>query len=232
GEGGPGTALGGVVKGKVEPVMAARVLEPIYETTGEFAKLVDVLEVMVAHNEDPLARVELLHRIARLHEQMIGNSHAAFDAYARGLRDDSGNQQTLGHLERLAQINNTLDQLARLYEGLAGPSSAIALDVPRQVDLLSRLARVHEQELGDIPKSIATYRRILDAEFDNKPAVLALDRLYTATAAWPQLTDVLRREIQLAEGASDPGEGTALQFRLGPTLQNEPREPAKARQGS
>src|SRR6185503_3264048 len=132
----------------------------------------------------------------------------------RALRDDSGNQQTLGHLERLAEINNNFDQLARLYEGLAEPT----LDVPRQVDLLSRLARVHEQELGDITKAIATYRRILDAEFDNKPAVLALDRMYSATSAWPQLTEVLRREIQLAEASSDSGSIAALQFRLGQTL--------------
>ncbi|HEX4416333.1 MAG TPA: tetratricopeptide repeat protein [Kofleriaceae bacterium] len=207
-------ALDGLVHGKTEPVMAARVLEPIYETTGEFPKLVDVLEVMVAHNEDPLARVELLHRIATLHEQMIGNSNAAFDAHARALRDDSGNQLTLGHIERLAEINNSFDQLARLYEGLAEPS----LDVPRQVDLLSRLARVHEQELGDVDKAIATYRKILDVEFDNKPAVLALDRLYTATAAWPQLTEILRREIQLAE---HDAEIAALQFRLGQTLETQ-----------
>src|SRR5262249_27633632 len=107
----------------------------------------------------------------------------------------------------------------KLYEGLADPSLA-SLDVPRQVDLLSRLARVHEQELGDIPRAIATHRRILDAEFDNKPAVLALDRLYSATAAWPQLTDILRREIQLADGGG-AGAVAALQFRLGQTLQNQ-----------
>jgi tetratricopeptide (TPR) repeat protein len=207
-------ALDGLVHGKTEPVMAARVLEPIYETTGEYPKLVDVLEVMVAHNDDPLARVDLLHRIAGLHEQMIGNGAAAFDAFARALRDDSGNQLTLGHIERLAEINNSFDQLAKLYELLAEPS----LDVPRQVDLLSRLARVHEQELGDITKAIATYRRILDVEFDNKPAVLALDRLYTATSAWPQLTDILRREIQLAD---HDGEIATLQFRLGQTLEGQ-----------
>ena len=110
-------ALDGLVHGKVEPVMAARVLEPIYETGGEYAKLVDVLEVMVAHNEDPLARVELLHRIAQLHEQMIGNAHAAFDAFARALRDDSGNQLTLGHIERLAEITGTWEPLARALRG-------------------------------------------------------------------------------------------------------------------
>src|SRR3954470_3705774 len=111
-------ALDGLVHGKTEPVMAAKVLEPIYDHAGEFAKLVDVLEVMVAHNEDPLARVELLHRIAQLHEQMIGNAIAAFDAHARALRDDSGNQVTLGNIERLAEINNNFDMLARLYEQL------------------------------------------------------------------------------------------------------------------
>jgi golgin subfamily B member 1 len=205
-------ALDGLVHGKIEPVMAARVLEPIYETTGEYPKLVDVLEVMVAHNDDPLSRVELLHRAAQLHEQMMASSEAAFDAHARALRDDPGNLVTLGHLERLSELNNSAAMLARLYEGLVEPS----LEVPRQVDLLSRLARVQEQELGEIPKAIATYRRILDVELDSKPAVLALDRLYSATGAWPQLTEILRREIQLAERDD---EIAALQFRLGQTLE-------------
>ncbi len=206
-------ALDGLVHGKVEPVMAAKVLEPIYEHSAEYAKLVDVLEVMVAHNEDSLARVDLLHRIATYHEQMIGNAPAAFDAHARALRDDSGNQLTLGHIERLAEITGSFETLGKLYQA----ESEKSLDVPRQVDLLTRLARVHEQELNDVPRSIATLRRILDVEFDNKPAVLALDRLYSSTAAWPELADILKREIQLGE----PGEIPTLQFRLGQTLQHQ-----------
>ncbi|MDB4953107.1 MAG: Tetratricopeptide 2 repeat protein, partial [Myxococcales bacterium] len=208
------SALDGLVKGKIEPVMAARVLEPIYDAAGDYAKLVDVLEVMVTNNDDPHARVDLLHRIAKYHEQMIGNAHAAFDAYARALRDDSGNQLTLGHIERLAEITGTWEPLAKLYEA----ESTKSLDVPRQVDLLTRLARVWEQELGDVPKSIGTYRKILDVEYDNKPAVLALDRLYTGTQAWPELTEILRREIQLASGDAEIAQ---LQFRLGQTLETQ-----------
>ena len=207
-------ALDGLVHGKTEPVMAARVLEPIYEAGQEFAKLVDVLEVMVAHNEDPLARVELLHRIASLHEQMIGNAAAAFDAYARALRDDAGNQTTLAHIERLAAITDSFEPLAKLYQA----ESEKSLDVPRQVDLMTRLARVHEEELGDVTRSIATLRRILDVEFDNKPAVLSLDRLYTQTAQWPELTETLKREIQLAEADH---EVAALQYRLGQVLEKQ-----------
>jgi tetratricopeptide (TPR) repeat protein len=205
-------ALDGLVHGKQEPVLAARVLEPIYEGGGEHAKLVDVLEVIVAHTEDPHARVDLYHRIANLGEYRIGNGRAAFDAFARALKDDSGNQQTLGHIERLADAVGTWTELASLY----GAEAEKSLDVPRQVDLWSRLARVQEQELGDVDKAIATYRRILDVEFDNKPAVLALDRLYTHTSRWKDLTDVLRREIQLA---NDDAEVLALQHRLGQTLE-------------
>src|SRR6185312_9350727 len=207
-------ALGGLVRGKVEPVMAARVLEPIFDATGEYGKLVEVLEVMVAHNEDPLARVELLHRIARLHEQMIGNAHAAFDAYSRALRDDSGNPQTLGHIERLAEITGTWEPLATLY----GTEAAKSMDVPRQVDLYTRLARVYEQELADIPHAIATLRKLLEVEFDNKPAVLALDRLYSSTGAWSELSEILRREAQLAESDAEIAD---LQFRLGQVLETE-----------
>jgi golgin subfamily B member 1 len=206
-------ALDQLVHGKVEPVLAARVLEPIYDASGEHHKLVHVLEVMVTHAEDPHARVELLHRIALLHEQRIGNAEAAFDAYARALRDDSGNQLTLGHLERLSEIINGWQNLAQLLSAEAEKS----LDVPRQVDLWSRLARVYEHELADVAKAIATYRRILDAEYDNRPAVHALDRLFTHTSAWPDLVQILRREIQLAESEED---GLALQFRLGQTFED------------
>lgn len=206
-------ALDGLVKKKEgEPVLAARVLEPIYEVTGEFAKLVEVLEVIVAHTEDPPARVELLHRVTALQEQRLDDPRAAFAALARALRDDAGNELTLGHLERLADLTGQWSELAALYSQEADKS----LDVPRQVDLLTRLARVYEQELTDVDRAIATHRRILEVEFDNKPAVLALDRLYTGTSRWKELAEILRREIQLAE-ADD--EVVALQFRLGQTLE-------------
>src|SRR5262249_18896713 len=86
-------ALDGLVHGKVEPVRAAKVLEPIYDAQADYPRLVDVLEVMVANSDDPAARVELLHRIARLQEQAIGNANKAFDAHARALRDDPGHAQ-------------------------------------------------------------------------------------------------------------------------------------------
>ncbi|HTM19059.1 MAG TPA: tetratricopeptide repeat protein [Kofleriaceae bacterium] len=206
-------ALDGLLRADTgEPVLAARVLEPIYEAAGEFARLIEVLEVMVKHAEDPMERVGLLHRIAQLYEARLEQHLEAYNAFARALREDNGNPQTLAHLERLADVTRVWTKLAELYASEADKS----LDVPRQVDLLSRLARVYEEELGLPEQAIATYKRILEVEFDNRPAVVALDRLYSGAERWQELSGILRKEIQLSE--SDE-EVLAHQFRLGQVLE-------------
>ena len=52
------------------------VLEPVYDAIGEWPKLISVLEVQVAHADDPFTKVDLLHRIARLYEESARRSRA------------------------------------------------------------------------------------------------------------------------------------------------------------
>src|SRR5262249_27542173 len=82
-------ALDGIVHGNAEPVLAATVLEPIFETGGEWERLIDVLEVMVKHADDVHRRVELLHRIADLYERNLDKLPQAFTAYGRALHENS-----------------------------------------------------------------------------------------------------------------------------------------------
>ncbi len=188
-----------------------------FEANGEWEKLIDVLDVMVRHTDDPVRRVELLHRIADYYERALESHPDAFKAYGQALREDSANEVTLGHLERLADQIKGWDELALLYESELGK----LLEVPRQVDMLLRVARVYEEELGKTEKAIATYRRVVDAEAENKEAILALDRLYQQTERWGDLADVLRREIRLAQNDE---EIVALQFRLGQLFEQNLRD--------
>ncbi len=73
----------------------ASVLEPVYESMGEWQKLISVLEVQVRFVEDPYQKVELLHRIARLYEENLGDHARAFETYARAVEADSQNEETL-----------------------------------------------------------------------------------------------------------------------------------------
>ncbi len=210
-------ALDGIVHGTEEPVLAAQVLEPIFETAGEWEKLIDVLEVMVAHAEDALRKVELLHRIAGYYERQLERGMNAFEAFCRALRLDPQNEESLKHLERLADSTKAWPSLAELYE-----SEVVKMqDVLQQVEMLLRVARVYEEEMQTEPKAIATFRRVLEVEPDNSSAILALDRLYERGQHWAELADILRREIRLA--VSD-AEIVALQFRLGQLFEQALRD--------
>ncbi len=201
-------ALDGLAHGEQEPVLAAQVLEPLYETAGDWERLIDVLEVTVRHTEDPIRRVELLHRIADYHERCLEDATSAFKAYGRALHDDSANELTLKQLERLAEITRAWGELAALYE----VELARLMEPLRQVEMLLRVARVYEAELAEADKAISTFRRVIDIDAENRDAIFALDRLYQGKEAWKELAEILRREIRL--GGTD-AEIIALQFRLG-----------------
>src|SRR5690606_29562413 len=72
-------ALEGIKGGEANPLAAAAVLEPVYDAMGEWQKLISVLEVQARFAQDPFTRVDLLHRIARLYEESLGDHARSFE---------------------------------------------------------------------------------------------------------------------------------------------------------
>src|SRR6185436_10204544 len=71
-------SLEGLKSGTKDPLGAAAVLEPVYEASSDWPKLIAVHEVQVQHSTDPFQKVDLLHRIARLYEDALDNHQSAF----------------------------------------------------------------------------------------------------------------------------------------------------------
>src|SRR5580658_7622262 len=210
-------ALEGLKDGEADPLGAAAVLEPVYEGASDWPKLISVHEVQVKHASDPLQKVELLHRIARLYEDALGDHASAFDTLARALPIDDGNEQTLGNLERLAMVVNRWPQVAELYDAQLdklGESD----QRERFVELGLRNAQIFEVQLEDVNGAIARYRRVSDTDPENLTAIRALDRLYLQTERWDDLAKVLARE---ADTAQSPDEILELRYRLGQVLQTK-----------
>ncbi|MGC4066071.1 MAG: hypothetical protein QM784_15750 [Polyangiaceae bacterium] len=67
----------------------------MYDSSGEWLKLISVLEVQVQHSDDPFVKTELLHRIAALYEESLNEPGLAFDTFARAVQVDSSNEQSL-----------------------------------------------------------------------------------------------------------------------------------------
>jgi tetratricopeptide (TPR) repeat protein len=190
-----------------EPVLAAAVLEPIYESAGEWDRVIAVYEVMQANVDDAVRKVELLSRIAELEERRLSHQSKAFEAYGRALHVDPSNVDVLQHLQRLAAETGHWAKLAALFSAELERLE----DTRAKVDMTLRLARVYEEETGQVDDAIATYSAVVDAEPDNKEALISLDRLYSHAQRWEELAEVIRREVRIA-----PSDETivALTFRL------------------
>ena len=202
-------SLEGIKNGSQAPLSAAGVLEPIYDTMGDWLRLISVLEVQVRFCEEAYEKVELLHRIARLYEESLGQHVNAFQTYARALTIDSQNEETLASLERLASVTDRWPILAALYDSevdkLAGEPEA-------RIELGLRVAQVYEVQLENIDEAIQRYRDVTEIEPDNQAALRALDRLYGVSEKWAELASILDRE---AETADTPDEILEFKYRLG-----------------
>jgi len=202
-------ALERLKNGDVDPLAAASVLEPFYDGSGAWEKLISVLEVQVRFQDDPYQRVDLLHRIAALYQDNLQNHHAAFDTYARALALDNTNQDTLAAIESLAGVTDRWAQAAALYDA----ELAKLDDNPDWlVELGLRTAGIYETQLEDLDSAVARYRRVLVAAPDNEKALSSLDRLFRQAERWGDLAQVLVRE---AETAEDPEAALEFKFRLG-----------------
>jgi hypothetical protein len=69
--------------------------------------------------------------------------------------------------------------------------------------ILYQVGAVYERELGDVPRAIDTYQRILELDPDDLQALSRLDVLYEQAQNWPELLSVLTREAEMA----GPAEG-------------------------
>jgi tetratricopeptide (TPR) repeat protein len=215
-------ALEGIKSGAKDPLGAALVLEPIYDATGEWNKLISVLEVQVKAADDPYQKVELLHRIARLYEEMLQDHNSAFDTYARAVQQDIANEESLANLERLAMLVTRWKEVAALYDQ---ELDKLSEDPGRFVELGLRLATIYETQLEDVESAVARYRRVLAVDAENHAAVSALDRLFTMTERWAELVEILKREADIGQS---PDEILEFKYRLGLTYQTRLNDLASA----
>ena len=188
-------ALEALMTGKDEPVLAAAVLEPIYESAGEWDRVIAVYEVMQAHSDDPVRTVELLSRIAEIEERRLSHQNAAFDVYGRALRVDPNNQDVLAHLERLAAETG---HWAKLSDAARERDREGRRTAPRDRSAAAPRARLRG---GDRPARRgdrhlpARHRAPIPTA---RQALVALDRLFGRAQQWDELAEVVRREIRIA----------------------------------
>lgn len=189
-----------------------QLLEPIYLATDQWRKRIAVYEAQVQITEDPYARVGLLCQIADLHENRAGDLQLAFHAYARAMSAEPENEDARSQVDRLAEQLGTWDAHIAAYEEALTHTQ----DQSIQAQLLTQIARVHDEKRGDPRSAITTYERLLEVELDDPAPLDSLEALHTMVGDWRGLVDVLQRKVQRAYESAERGE---LLLRAGSVLE-------------
>lgn len=184
----------------------ATILLPIYERMGADAEQVRCLEIQAEAAEDPRSRVALLLRTGELLRTM-GASERAFSVYAQAFREDPENRVAQTALEEIAAIDDRWADFAALYE------EAVAKDLPsdQMRQLLTKLARLYDSQLGDAERAIACFQRAVDIDPSDNRSLDALEALYSRDQNWEQLLEVYRSKVELEP---DPGAREHLRFKI------------------
>ena len=180
---------------------AAVVLEAVYTAKDEIRDLVRVLEIRLEFATEREDRREILARIAELRDERLKDDTGALESFARlvPVDPDDVNART-----RLLEIARRTGQNARAAEVMTEAAKTAKSPQPR-AEILSEVARLHEQVLGDAARAQAVYMQVLEIDPDDPdlvlPAARSLERIFAASGQHAELAKMLKLQVRLEDNA-------------------------------
>ena len=172
---------------------------------GEQAQLLLTDSADRAH--EPAARVEYQRQLARLEPDPA----RAAASWQRLLELAPEDREASAGLLQVLRGGPDVDALEKALR------RALALEERPEgrVALLSELAMLQEERLGDPAGATATLKRLLELAPGSREAMARLDRLHVAGERWVELGELLARELTAARQAKDQPAVLVLSQRLG-----------------
>lgn len=148
-------------------------LDRIYNRTGRYRELLDVLARQVSAAATPRQKINLYERIASLHDEEFLDHAKAAEAREAILELDPANDASLTALARHYRHLAKWEDLVKLYEKHADTTG----DEARRVELLVQRARVLAEQIGSPERATKAYDQILELAPGHAGALEALARL-------------------------------------------------------
>ncbi len=173
---------------------ASKVLESVYDRTEQYEFLAQVLEIQLEQEYDPMQQVQLLVRIACIHQDALSNYDAAFDDLARILKINQDRE----YIDRIESLCDILDNTAKLVDVYVEVVANV-YEPEKQVAFDNRIADLLRNRLGDEKRAEEFYKTTLEVSSDDAHALEALDEIYTKRESWTDLLEILDAKFNAAK---------------------------------
>lgn len=172
---------------------ACRVLTDRYEKAGRWNDLVGLLEKRLEATEDTQARSQILHEIARISTEALGDPRAAATAYEAALELRPDDARAIASLKEIyeEQDPHALFQLRR-------KELALLSDARREA-AIRELIVMAEQIGADNAARIELLEAAVETSPDDDDAADRLEVLYESEQAWDALIQIRSRRAEDVE---------------------------------
>ncbi len=203
---------------------AAEILRPIFESEGDHARLLHVVEIEAELADDPSEKVEKLELATRIAEDALGDVARACGYAERAVREAAAQGELRPHLE-------TLDRLAALAQRRRAQAAVLEEIVPElfdgdlQIEVIRRVAELYRRELGDAERARELYKKAIELRSDDTASLVALEELYAEVDDSENLLDILQRRAEVAESDDERRD---LAYRQAELLSGKLKQAARA----
>lgn len=178
-------------------VLAAGIVEELYEKTENWAKLRDFFQAALEKEKDP-QRISLLTRkLGTVLAERLGGAEEAISKHLRVLELRPKDEESLHALRRLYRSLEKWSELVVLLRKMMRFTS----DPSELKELRFDLAAVLGEELGKRAEAAETGRRILSVEPHTVDDLKRLSAIFEKNAAWPEACQVYQAYEEQLEGA-------------------------------
>ncbi|MCA9562665.1 MAG: tetratricopeptide repeat protein, partial [Myxococcales bacterium] len=180
----------------------AQVLERVYRESAQNEKLVRSLRLQAgaAADSDPHRASGMLREAAQLLENQLGAAEPAYECVSEAVRLAPTDQSGWDELYRLAEGTGGWSALA---EQLATELDETRVTPEQRITLGLMLGQIREQELGESEAARAAYEAVADNEPSNRPALDALERIYSGLQLWEPLVGLFEQRIDLSTDSDE-----------------------------
>jgi tetratricopeptide (TPR) repeat protein len=152
---------------------ALKGLDRIFNRTGKYRELLEVLERQISAAATPRQKINLYSRIAGIYEEEFLDHESASHALESILAIDGGHDGALSALARHYRALEKWEPACAIYERHA----SVTTDPTRRIDLLLARARTLAEQIGSPDRASKTYEQILAIQPSHAGALEALAQL-------------------------------------------------------